>query len=132
MMMSDDDTEPRGELAIRTQAIPKDTNPNGDIFGGWLMGHMDVAGGVTAAVRAKGRIATVAIKAMTFHRPVKVGDILCCYCHVERIGMTSLTVLIEAWVLKGRADPKRVKVTEGEFIYVALDEDGNKRKVPTS
>ena len=130
--MSDDDTEPRGELAIRTQAMPKDTNPNGDIFGGWLMGHMDVAGGVTAAVRAKGRIATVAIKAMTFHCPVKVGDILCCYCHVERIGMTSLTVLIEAWVLKGRADPKRVKVTEGEFIYVALDEDGNKRKVPTS
>jgi acyl-CoA thioesterase YciA len=130
--MTDGSAEPRGELAIRTQAMPKDTNPNGDIFGGWLLGQMDVAGGVTAAVRAKGRVATVAIKAMTFHQPVKVGDILCCYCHVERIGTTSLTILIEAWVLKGRADPKRVKVTEGEFIYVALDEGGNKRSVPNS
>ena len=112
--------------------MPKDTNPNGDIFGGWLMSQMDIAGGLTASMRAKGRVATVAVKAMTFHRPVKVGDILCCYCHIERIGTTSLTVLIEAWVLKGRADPKRVKVTEGEFIYVALDENGNKRSVPTS
>ena len=131
-MMTDDSMEPRGELAIRTQAMPKDTNPNGDIFGGWLMSQMDIAGGLTASMRAKGRVATVAIKAMTFHQPVKVGDILCCYCHVERIGTTSLSILIEAWVLKGRADPKRVKVTEGEFIYVALDEDGNKRPVPAS
>ena len=130
--MTEGSTEPRGELAIRAQAMPKDTNPSGDIFGGWLMYQMDIAGGLTASMRAKGRVATVAIKAMTFHQPVKVGDILCCYCHVERIGTTSLSILIEAWVLKGRADPKRVKVTEGEFIYVALDEDGNKRPVPAS
>ena len=130
--MTEGSTEPRGELAIRAQAMPKDTTPSGDIFGGWLMSQMDIAGGLTASMRAKGRVATVAIKAMTFHQPVKVGDILCCYCHVERIGTTSLSILIEAWVLKGRADPKRVKVTEGEFIYVALDEDGNKRPVPAS
>jgi acyl-CoA thioesterase YciA len=127
--MTENSDEPRGELAIRIQAMPKDTNPYGDIFGGWLMSQMDIAGGITASFRAKGRTATVAIKAMTFHRPVKVGDILCCYVHTERIGETSITMLVEAWALRGRSDPKRVKVTEGEFIYVALDDNGNKRSV---
>ena len=127
--MIENNGKPRGELAIRIQAMPKDTNPYGDIFGGWLMSQMDIAGGITASLHAKGRTATIAIKAMTFHRPVKVGDILCCYVHMDRIGKTSITMLVESWVLRGRANPKSIKVTEGEFIYVALDEDGNKRAV---
>ena len=128
--MSKEATEPRGELAIRTLAMPRDTNPSGDIFGGWLLAQMDVAGGITAAWRAQGRTATVAVTGMAFHRPVHVGDVLCVYAQVERIGRTSLTVPIEAWVhRRGDMDP-RVKVAEGVFTYVAIDADGNKRDVP--
>ena len=128
--MSKEATEPRGELAIRTLAMPRDTNPSGDIFGGWLLAQMDVAGGITAAWRAQGRTATVAVTGMVFHRPVHVGDVLCVYAEVERIGRTSLTVPIEAWVhRRGDMDP-RVKVAEGVFTYVAIDADGNKRDVP--
>ena len=128
--MSKEATEPRGELAIRTLAMPRDTNPSGDIFGGWLLAQMDVAGGITAAWRAQGRTATVAVTGMAFHRPVHVGDVLCVYAEVERIGRTSLTVPIEAWVhRRGDMDP-RVKVAEGVFTYVAIDADGNKRDVP--
>ena len=128
--MSEEATEPRGELAIRTVAMPRDTNPSGDIFGGWLLAQMDVAGGITAAWRAQGRTATVAVTGMAFHRPVHVGDVLCVYAQVERIGRTSLTVPIEAWVhRRGDMDP-RVKVAEGVFTYVAIDADGNKRDVP--
>ena len=128
--MSKEATEPRGELAIRTLAMPRDTNPSGDIFGGWLLAQMDVAGGITAAWRAQGRTATVAVTGMAFHRPVHVGDVLCVYAEVKRIGRTSLTVPIEAWVhRRGDMDP-RVKVAEGVFTYVAIDADGNKRDVP--
>ena len=123
-------TNPRGELAIRTVAMPSDTNPSGDIFGGWLMSQMDVAGGITAWWRAHGRVATVAVEAMTFHRPVRVGDVLCVYADIERIGTTSLTVAVEAWVLR-REGRQRVKVTEAVFTYVALDEGGEKRPVPS-
>lgn len=127
--MSQDSLEPRGEMAIRTVAMPADTNPSGDIFGGWLMSQMDIAGGVTANQRAKGRAVTVAVDGMIFHQPVHVGDILCCYAEIVKIGTTSMTVRIEAWARK-RAGGDRVKVTDGTFTYVALDDDGKKRPVP--
>ena len=128
--MGSDSDQPKGELSIRTLAMPKDANPSGDIFGGWLMSQMDVAGGIAAQWRAKGRVATVAVAAMTFHKPVWVGDVLCCYAHMQRIGTTSLTVRVEAWVLRHRAAHERIKVTQGRFTYVALDDAGKKRPVP--
>jgi acyl-CoA thioesterase YciA len=128
-MTTDSDTDPRGALTVRTMAMPADTNPSGDIFGGWVMSQMDIAGGIAAGERARGRVVTVAVEAMTFISPVKVGDVLCVYTSIERIGNTSITVGIEAWARRNRlAD--RVKVTDGRFIYVALGEDGKKRAVP--
>ncbi len=121
---------PRGEMAIRTLAMPRDTNPSGDIFGGWVMSQMDVAGGITAGARAKGRVATVAVQGMVFHRPVHVGDVVCCYADIQQVGRTSITILVEAWVLRDRHAEDRLKVTEGIFTYVALDADGTKRRVP--
>lgn len=127
---TDDPTDrPRGDLALRTLAMPADTNPSGDIFGGWLMAQMDIAGGITAGLRARGRVATVAVDGFTFHRPVYVGDVLCCYADILKIGRTSIKLRIEAWVLRGRSADNRVKVTEGVFTFVALDGDGNKRPV---
>ncbi|MFQ6018500.1 MAG: acyl-CoA thioesterase, partial [Kiloniellaceae bacterium] len=120
---------PRGQLAIRTLAMPADANPNGDIFGGWVLSQMDIAGGITAGQRARGRVATVAVTAMTFHLPVYVGDILCVYAEIERIGRTSIAVRLEAWALRGRAG-ERVKVTEGQFVFVAIDAEGRPRPVP--
>ena len=121
--------EPRGELATRTLAMPADANPSGDIFGGWVLAQMDIAGGIAAAQRAEGRVATVAVTAMTFHLPVYVGDVLCVYCAVEKVGRTSMTLRIEAWALRGRLG-ERVRVTEGTFVFVALDEAGRPRPVP--
>nr|WP_051332366.1 acyl-CoA thioesterase [Cucumibacter marinus] len=109
-------------------AMPADTNAAGDIFGGWVMSQMDIAGAVSAIERVKGRVATVAVEAMTFIAPVKVGDILCIYTTIARIGTTSITVDLEAWVRR-RGSPDRVKVTDGRFIYVALDDEGKKRKI---
>jgi acyl-CoA thioesterase YciA len=122
-------TEPLGTLTIRTLAMPADTNPAGDIFGGWVMSQMDIAGAIAAVEVARGRVATVAVEAMTFIAPVKVGDILCVYTTVERIGNTSITISIEAWARRNRLYD-RVKVTDGRFIYVALDEQGQKRVIP--
>ena len=122
-------TEPYGALTIRTLAMPADTNPAGDIFGGWVMSQMDIAGAIAAIERAKGRVVTVAVEAMTFIAPVKVGDILCVYTSVEKVGRTSITVAIEAWARRNRLDD-RVKVTDGKFVYVALGEDGQKIPVP--
>ena len=120
--------EPTGALTIRTLAMPADTNPAGDIFGGWVMSQMDIAGAIAAIERSGGRVVTVAVEAMTFIAPVKVGDILCVYTTVERVGTTSITVSMEAWARRNRiAD--RVKVTDGRFIYVALGDDGSKRKI---
>jgi acyl-CoA thioesterase YciA len=119
-------TDPQGALTIRTLAMPADTNPAGDIFGGWVMSQMDIAGAICAVERVKGRVVTVAVEAMTFIAPVKVGDVLCVYCEVDRIGTTSITVAVEAWVRRNRiAD--RVQVTHGRFVYVALDDNGGKR-----
>jgi len=117
-------------MEIRTIAMPADTNPNGDIFGGWVLSQMDIAGGLTAARRAQGRVATVGIDAMTFVRPVGVGDVMCCYGHVEKVGTTSITVAIEAWkVLWFERREVRTLVTEGRFTYVAIDDNGRKRPV---
>ncbi|WP_375451530.1 acyl-CoA thioesterase [uncultured Devosia sp.] len=121
-------TDPKGELTIRTLAMPADTNPAGDIFGGWVMSQMDIAGSIAAHERARGRTVTVAVEAMTFIAPVKVGDVLCVYTTIERVGTTSITVAMEAWARRNRlAD--RVKVTEARFVYVALDEHGAKRPI---
>ena len=120
--------EPRGELAVRTLAMPADTNPSGDIFGGWLMSLMDVAGGIAAGAVAQGRVATVAATDMAFLRPVKVGDVVCCYTDLARRGRTSLTFRVEAWVLRQRLGD-RIKVTSADFTHVALDGDGRPRPV---
>ena len=120
--------EARGELAVRTLAMPADTNPSGDIFGGWLMSLMDVAGGISAGAVAQGRVATVAATDMAFLRPVKVGDVICCYTDLARKGRTSLTFRVEAWVLRQRLGD-RIKVTSADFTYVALDEDGRPHPV---
>ena len=126
--MQSDATEPTGALTIRTLAMPADTNPAGDIFGGWVMSQMDIAGAIAAVERSGGRVVTVAVEAMTFIAPVKVGDILCVYATVERVGTTSVTISMEAWARRNRiAD--RVKVTDGRFVYVALGEDGSKRRI---
>ena len=121
--------EPRGQLTTRTLAMPADANPSGDIFGGWVLSQMDIAAGICAGQRAQGRVATVAIDAMKFIRPVSVGDVLCVYCEVEKVGRTSLAIHLEAWALKNRIG-ERVKVTEGLFTFVAIDADGKPRPVP--
>ena len=121
--------EPTGEMVIRTLAMPADANPAGDIFGGWVLSQMDIAGGITAGQRARGRVATVAVTAMTFHLPVYVGDVLCVYAEIEKVGRTSITVALESWVLRGRLG-ERLRVTEGRFVFVALGEDGRPRPVP--
>ncbi len=122
-------TEPRGALTIRTLAMPADTNPAGDIFGGWVMSQMDIAGAIAAVERARGRVVTVAVEAMTFISPVKVGDILCVYTTIEKVGTTSISVAVEAWARRNRLDD-RVKVTDGHFVYVCLGDDGKKRPLP--
>ncbi len=126
--MGQEADSPHGELAIRTLAMPADTNPAGDIFGGWLLSQMDIAGGLIASQRAGGRAATVAVEAMKFHLPVFVGDVLCCYGEITRIGTSSIAVRVEAWVLRRNSDT-RVRVTEGVFTYVAIGEDRRPRPV---
>ena len=120
---------PDAEPALRTLAMPADANPNGDIFGGWVLAQMDLAGGVAAAGRAGGRTVTVAVEAMRFHEPIAVGDLVTCYARVAKSGRTSITVAIETWARRRRG-PVEVKVTEGTFIYVAIDEAGRPRPLP--
>ncbi|HEV7293573.1 MAG TPA: acyl-CoA thioesterase [Devosia sp.] len=126
--MLNDNDEPKGALTIRTLAMPSDTNPAGDIFGGWVMSQMDIAGSICAVERVQGRVATIAVEAMTFIAPVKVGDVLCVYTDIERVGNTSITISVEAWVRRRMLD-HRVKVTDGRFVYVSLGEDGKKRPI---
>ncbi len=120
---------PHGELVIRTLAMPADTNPAGDIFGGWVLSQMDIAAGIMAGQRARGRVATVAVTAMTFHLPVFVGDVLCVYAEVEKVGTSSIAIKLEAWALRGRHG-ERVRVTRGRFVFVAIGDDGKPRAVP--
>ena len=122
--------EPQGELATRTLAMPADANPHGDIFGGWVISQMDIAGGITAGARARGRVATVAVTGFTFHKPVLVGDVVCCYADIQKVGTTSITIGLETWALRRDESQHRTKVTEGVFTFVAIDEDGKPRPVP--
>lgn len=117
------------EPAVRTLAMPADANPNGDIFGGWLMAQMDLAGGIVAGARAEGRVATVAVDGMEFHEPVYIGDLVSCYADIVRVGHTSITIKIETYARSGRGG-ETVKVTEGTFVYVAINDRGRPRKVP--
>jgi acyl-CoA thioesterase YciA len=129
--MTDEATDqPRGEISLRTVAMPADTNPAGHIFGGWLMSLMDLAAGMAAGSIAKGRIATKAVSDLSFLQPVHVGDVVCCYTHLVRIGRTSLAIHVEAWVLR-KNQPPRMKVTAAEFVMVALDAEGKPRPVLT-
>lgn len=122
-------TEPQGELTLRTLAMPDDANPAGDIFGGWVMAQMDLAAGIRSAERAKGRIATVAVKEITFKLPVKVGDTLCIYTTISHTGRTSMTLYVECWVRRQYSE-RREKVTDASFVMVALDETGRPRPLP--
>ena len=124
------DTEsPRGDLAIRIVAMPADTNANGDIFGGWVLSRMDQAGGVAAVERAQGRVVTVALDAMTFIRPVRVGDVLCVYTEILSVGRTSMKLNVEAWAQRFRTHTME-KVTTAIFTFVAIDDAGKTRPVP--
>ncbi len=123
------DAEPRGDLTVRTIAMPADTNANGDIFGGWVMSQMDLAGGIAGAERAQGRVVTVAVDAMHFIRPVRVGDVLCVYTRVERVGRTSMTIAVEAWARRFQTRD-REKVTDATFTFVAIDDEGRPRPIP--
>ena len=108
--------------------MPADTNPSGDIFGGWLLSQMDIAGGEAAHVRVRGRTVTIAVEAMTFHLPVFVGDIVCCYAEIVSVGRTSISVRVEAWSIRRRTR-NRVLVTDGVFTYVAVDENRRPRPI---
>jgi len=114
--------------SLRTIAMPADANPNGDIFGGWLLSQMDLAGGSYAFGVAQGRVATVAITGMQFHKPVYIGDEVGCYCATQRVGRTSISVHIETWVRRRRLSVQEL-VTEGLFTFVALDRHGKPRPV---
>ena len=122
------DAKTRGRLTAQLIAMPRDTNANGDIFGGWVVSQMDIAGGITARDAAKGRAVTVAIEAMSFIRPVKVGDLLCVYASLERIGRTSMTIHVEAWVQRFLT-LREEKVTNATFTFVAIDDSGRPRPV---
>ncbi len=120
---------PQGELALQTVAMPRDTNANGDIFGGWLLSQMDLAGGIAAGDVAEGRVATVAIDGMAFLTPVHVGAVVRCYTDILEIGRSSIRIMVEVWI-DSKHDGEPIKVTEGEFVFVSIDENGRTRAVP--
>jgi acyl-CoA thioesterase YciA len=122
------ETEPCGDLSIRTLAMPADTNQNGDIFGGWLLGQMDIGGGIFASKVAKSRTVTVAIDAMNFRKPVFVGDVVSVHANLVRIGRTSVTVHLEAWVIR-RKETRSILVTDGNFTYVSIDDQGHPQAI---
>jgi len=120
---------PTGELTLRTLAMPADANAAGDIFGGWVMAQMDLACGIRAAERARGRVVTAAVQEMAFAMPVKIGDTLCVYTEISRVGRTSLTLKVETWAQRYLTHVME-KVTEATFVMVALDADGKPTPVP--
>ena len=133
----DDTPSPSGELALQTIAMPRDTNANGDIFGGWLLSQMDLAGGIAAGKTARGRVATVAIDRMSFLVPVRVGAVVSCHTQVLAVGRSSIQVRVEVWATTPRAEwgtgsSAQIKVTEGTFVFVAIDDKGRTRSVPAS
>ncbi len=127
--MSDDLSKPSGELTLRTLAMPADANAAGDIFGGWVMAQMDLACGIRAAERARGRVVTAAVKEMSFAKPVKIGDTLSVYTHVTRVGRTSMTLKVEAWAQRYLTELME-KVTDADFVMVALDKEGKPKAIP--
>ena len=125
------DSLPRDrEPTIRVLAMPTDTNAAGDIFGGWIMSQVDIAGSITAFRRARGRVVTVAVNSFEFHKPVFVGDLISCYAHVMRIGRTSLAVKVEVYAERNRQQEECIKVTEAVLTFVAVDEQRKPRLVP--
>ena len=127
------DRLPEGKLpALRVMPMPADANQNGDIFGGWVMAQVDIAGGTVAARIARGRVATVAVKEFVFKQPVQIGDLLSFYVDLERIGTTSITVTVEVYAERRPENPRVVKVTEATLTYVAIDNTGRPRPVPQS
>lgn len=120
---------PLGELTLRTLAMPGDANAAGDIFGGWVMSQMDLACGIRAAERAQGRVVTAAVREMAFAMPVKIGDTLCIYTEITKVGRTSMTLKVEAWAQR-YLTPNMEKVTDALFIMVALDQTGKPTPVP--
>ena len=124
----DDNPSPNGEMSLQTIAMPKDTNASGDIFGGWLLSQMDIAAAVAAGKVADGRVATVAIDNMNFLVPVHVGAVVGCYTEVVNVGRSSIQVIVEVWIDKGISGEK-IKVTEGLFVFVAIDNNGRTRAI---
>jgi acyl-CoA thioesterase YciA len=125
------DRLPEGKIpALRVMPMPADANQNGDIFGGWIMAQVDVAGGIVAGRMARGRVATVSVNSFVFKQPVQIGDVLSLYAEVVRIGNTSITINVEVFAERGRAEAKIVKVTEATLTYVAIDLKGKPRPVP--
>ncbi|EQB8916318.1 acyl-CoA thioester hydrolase YciA [Vibrio fluvialis] len=129
--MNQEVNSPRGQLLLRTLAMPADTNANGDIFGGWIMSQLDLAGGILAKEISCGRIVTVSVSSITFKKPVKVGDVVCCYGECTKIGRTSMSINLEVWVKPIKEDGvlDRFQVCEATFNYVAIDADGRPRPV---
>ena len=122
---------PAGKIpALRVVPMPADSNHNGDIFGGWIMAQVDVAGGTVAGRVARGRVATVSVNSFVFKQPVQIGDVLSFYAEVQRIGNTSVTVNVEVYAERGREDTKVVKVTEATLTFVAIDTEGRPRPIP--
>ena len=133
-MSVDDETrrEPRGILVLRTLAMPKDTNPRGDIFGGWILSQMDIGGGLLASEVAQGRTVTVTVNKMVFERPIRVGEAICVHAELLHVGESSLDIKLEVWArqLIGAFEAEHQLVTEGVFRYIAIDDHGRPRKVP--
>ncbi len=130
--MNTEEILPKGDLVLRTLAMPADTNANGDIFGGWLMSQMDIGGAIQAKEIAQGRVVTVQVDGMTFLKPVAVGDVVCCYARCTKTGSKSITIHIEVWIKKVASAPigKRYRATEATFTYVAVDDKGLSRELP--
>ena len=121
--------EPKGALTVRVVAMPADTNANGDIFGGWVLSQMDMAGGIAGVEQARGRVVTIKVDTMIFIRPVRIGDVLSVYTLVESIGRTSMKLHIEAWA-KRFISHELEKVTDATFTFVAIDDNGRPRPIP--
>jgi acyl-CoA thioesterase YciA len=129
--MSQKYNSPKGQLLLRTLAMPADTNANGDIFGGWIMSQLDLAGGILAKEISSGRIVTVSVSDIIFKKPVKVGDVVCCYGECTKIGRTSMSIDLELWVkpIRDHGVEDRFMVCNATFNYVAIDGEGKPRPV---
>ncbi|WP_086929460.1 acyl-CoA thioesterase [Agarilytica rhodophyticola] len=128
MVVIDEDPVPNGQLVLKTHTMPRDTNADGDIYGGWLLSQMDIAGAIAAREIAKGRVTTVAVGSLAFLCPIPVGCAVSCYCEIVEIGRSSIKVLVDVWIKSD--DDNLHKVTEGDFIYVAIDDHGRTRCLP--